>query len=78
MSNSGMAQSEWHRRIRRAEELGARYTFAAEILRFYVVIARFQRKFSGSLAVRPETRLLGPVPSHPTRSFLLDRFHLTS
>jgi len=42
-----MAQNEWQRRIARAEELGARYTFAAEILRFYAAIARFQEKFYG-------------------------------
>ena len=46
MSNGNMAQNEWQRRIRRAEELGAQYSFAAEILRFYVAIARFQENFS--------------------------------
>jgi len=40
-----MAGSEWQRRIERAEELGAQYSFAAEILRFYVAIARFQEEF---------------------------------
>jgi FdhE protein len=40
-----MAGSEWRRRIERAEELGAQYSFAAEILRFYVAIARFQEEF---------------------------------
>jgi FdhE protein len=40
-----MAQNEWQRRIERAEELGAQYSFAAEILRFYSVIALFQRNF---------------------------------
>ena len=45
MSNRNMPQNEWQRRIARAEELGAQYSFAAEILRFYVVIARFQEKF---------------------------------
>lgn len=44
-----MARNEWQRRIARAEELGARYTFAAEILRFYVVIARFQENFNGEI-----------------------------
>jgi len=47
--NRGMAQNEWQRRIVRAEELGAQYTFAAEILRFYVAIARFQENFYGEL-----------------------------
>jgi FdhE protein len=40
-----MAQNEWQRRIARAEELGAQYPFVAEILRFYVAIARFQEGF---------------------------------
>ena len=38
-------QNEWQRRIARAEELGAQYSFAGEILRFYLVIARFQENF---------------------------------
>ena len=37
-----MAQSDWQRRIARAEELGAEYSFAAEVLRFYATLARFQ------------------------------------
>jgi FdhE protein len=49
-----VAQNEWQRRIARAEELGAQYSFAAEILRFYGAIARFQgsfyREIAGSLA----------------------------
>jgi formate dehydrogenase maturation protein FdhE len=45
-----MADSEWQRRIARAEELGGVYTFAAEILRFYGAIARFQQSFSGDIA----------------------------
>ncbi|HMD16638.1 MAG TPA: formate dehydrogenase accessory protein FdhE [Terriglobales bacterium] len=49
MSNRTMAQNEWQRRIARAEELGAQYAFAAEILRFYVAIARFQERFHGEL-----------------------------
>jgi FdhE protein len=49
MSNRSMAQNEWQRRIRRAEELGAQYSFAAEILRFYVTVARFQENFYGEL-----------------------------
>jgi FdhE protein len=45
-----MARNEWQRRIARAEALGAQYGFAAEILRFYAAIARFQEKFYGKLA----------------------------
>lgn len=42
-------KNEWHRRIARAEELGSQYTFAAEILRFYVCIARFQQELAGEI-----------------------------
>jgi FdhE protein len=49
MSNRPMAKNEWQRRIARAEELGAQYSFAAEILRFYVAIARFQENFYAEL-----------------------------
>ena len=49
MSNPGVTQNEWQRRIARAEELGAQYSFASEILRFYAAIARFQEKFYGEV-----------------------------
>ena len=61
------AQNEWQLRIARAEELGAQHTFAAEILRFYVVIARFQQKFYEELGRsfdRPSARA-GGVESEP-------------
>jgi FdhE protein len=38
-------QNEWQRRIARAEKLGAEYSFASEILRFYSAILRFQARF---------------------------------
>ncbi len=49
MPGSSRAQSEWQRRIRRAEELGAQYSFAVEILRFYVAVARFQENLYAEL-----------------------------
>jgi FdhE protein len=54
MSSRTLAQGEWQRRIARAEELGAQYSFAAEILRFYVAVARFQEKVYAELARSPE------------------------
>src|SRR6266853_515085 len=51
--NRTTAQGEWQRRIARAEELGAQYSFAAEILRFYAAIARFQKDFSAELGRSP-------------------------
>ncbi len=37
-----MAKTPWQQRIRRAEQLAAQHPFAAEILDFYVHVARFQ------------------------------------
>jgi len=51
--NRTTAQGEWQRRIARAEELGSQYSFAAEILRFYAAIARFQKDFSAELGRSP-------------------------
>jgi FdhE protein len=39
-----MSQDPWQQRVERANELAGRHTFAAEILRFYVQIATFQRE----------------------------------
>jgi len=45
----GADQKQWQRRIERAEELASRYESAAEILRFYAAIARFQASFCGEI-----------------------------
>jgi FdhE protein len=37
-----VAKTSWQQRIRRAEQLAAQYPFAAEILGFYIHVARFQ------------------------------------
>ena len=39
-----MAKSRWQQRILRAQELADHHTFAAEILGFYIQIARFQEE----------------------------------
>ena len=82
MSNRNPVQNEWQRRIARAEELGVQYSFAAEILRFYIVIALFQERIyvelvrssteTGKVASDPEpfSRPLPPERSRPFRSFL--------
>jgi FdhE protein len=62
--------SPWQQRIRRAEHLAAQHSFAAEILGFYIHIARFQEKLyqrleratgktSASLADPGSSELLG-------------------
>jgi len=56
-----MAITAWQRRIRRAEHLAAQHPFAAEILGFYIQLARFQeglyqraeRASNGSASVPP-------------------------
>jgi FdhE protein len=47
--NHLVAPTVWQRRIARAQELGGQITFAAEILRFYVAIARFQQTLHAEL-----------------------------
>jgi FdhE protein len=69
-----MAPNEWKRRISRAEELGARYSFAAEILRFYIAVARFQESFSAELATASGVTadaepFAGQLPLQLTRRF---------
>src|ERR1700686_685206 len=73
--NRTTAQGEWDRRIARAEELGAKYNFAAEILRFYVAVARFQKDFStelgagkGSVQAEPDS-FAHPFPPELARRF---------
>jgi formate dehydrogenase accessory protein FdhE len=40
-----MNTNEWQRRVIRAEEMAERHASAAEILRFYAAVARFQAEF---------------------------------
>src|ERR1700675_4797173 len=40
--NRPVAKNPWQQRIRRAEHLAAQHPFAAEILGFYIDVARFQ------------------------------------
>lgn len=52
-----MTLSPWQQRIQRAEELAAEHQFAAEILRFYMHVARFQQDLHQRLSKdfsRPE------------------------
>jgi len=76
MSNRTQAQNEWQRRIARAEELGAQYAFAAEILRFYAAIAHFQESFYEELgglnprgAASDLETFTRPLPSELTGRF---------
>ena len=64
-----MIRSKWDQRIRRADELAMEHPFAAEVLRFYSHVARFQkdlytfvtaRKPSGSIRDAPDLNPLLP------------------
>jgi len=44
-----MKKPSWDARLRRAEQLAAAYPFAAEILRFYQPLARFQKELDAHL-----------------------------
>jgi FdhE protein len=45
-----MIRSKWDQRIRRADELAVEHPFAAEVLRFYSHVARFQKDLYSELA----------------------------
>jgi FdhE protein len=56
-----MIRSKWDQRIRRADELAAEHPFAAEVLRFYSHVARFQKDlYAGMADVGSDLHLLAP------------------
>ena len=54
LDNQSMKASPWQRRIKRAEDLAKEYSFASEILDFYIKIALFQEHLYGSLMAESE------------------------
>jgi FdhE protein len=78
VDNERMSQDPWQRRVERAEELALQHSFAAEILRFYVPIAAFQRdlyrRLESASACRPESASRGPLASPPELPELLASF----
>jgi formate dehydrogenase accessory protein FdhE len=69
--------SPWQRRIQRAQELAGRHAFAAEILGFYIHVARFQEDLHRRLSKtfpRPTTASIGGEPSPAELSELSSRF----
>ena len=63
---TGMKSSSWQRRIQRAQQLANEYSFASEILGFYINIARFQQELYSRLEAESEN-VIGstPYPSGP-------------
>jgi formate dehydrogenase accessory protein FdhE len=72
--NRPVAKNPWQQRIRRAEQLVTQHPFAAEILDFYIHVARFQQ----GLYARIEPRSANPssvsLSSHPEFRDLLGNF----
>jgi formate dehydrogenase maturation protein FdhE len=66
-----MAQREWDRRIRRANELTSTYPFAAEGLRFYSLVATFQKSLYTDLQ-----KALGDSPKISSARPLRDELDL--
>lgn len=61
-----MKSSPWQRRIQRAEQLANKYSFASEILGFYINIARFQENLYCRLETESEKAIGStPYPSGP-------------
>jgi FdhE protein len=58
-----MSANEWRRRIDRADELAAKYAGAAQILRFYAEIVRFQEKLYRQM--RPAEAMKGAADRNP-------------
>jgi len=56
-----MIRSRWDQRIRRADELAAEHPFAAEVLRFYSHVTRFQKDlYAGMAGVGNDLSLVSP------------------
>ena len=59
--NRAVAETSWRKRIGRAEELTVQYPFAAELLDFYVHLARFQESLSLRLDRAPAGGFSDPL-----------------
>ena len=77
IDNRFMSDNGWGRRVERAEELAGQYAFAAEILRFYAHVARFQQNLRERLerasAGQPDG-LNGPLTGPPQLPELIASF----
>src|SRR5579864_5056855 len=74
-----MTVSPWQRRIQRAQELAAQHAFAAEILGFYIHVARFQedlhRQLSKTLAQPSPSASINHELSPAELAALCSSFH---
>ena len=65
--NRPVAKTLWQQRIRRAEQLAAQHPFAAEILGFYIHVARFQESLYQRIEQTPANKSPASLPG-PTES----------
>jgi formate dehydrogenase accessory protein FdhE len=72
--NGPMPASPWQRRIQRAQQLAGQHPFAAEILGFYIPVARFQEDLHRKLSVE----LQSPVASADRELTTVELAELTS
>ena len=71
--NRPVANTPWQQRIRRAERLAAQHSFAAEILGFYIHVARFQEGLYQRLE-RSSVTVTATSPLQPNWPELLASF----
>jgi FdhE protein len=69
-----VANPPWQRRIRRAEQLAVQHPFAAEILGFYVHVARFQQSLYQRFDSVSANKASVSPPGLPESPFLLASF----
>lgn len=62
IDNDVVTQPPWRERIERAEELASTHDFAAEVLRLYVKIAKFQQQFYQRIQASCTKLTLGAAP----------------
>jgi FdhE protein len=72
--NCAVAITRWQQRIRRAQQLTAEYPFAAEILGFYVHVARFQESLHQRLERTWAKKGPASLPELPESPELLNSF----
>jgi FdhE protein len=72
--NRAVAKNPWEQRIRRAEQLVTQHPFAAEILDFYIHLARFQQGLYQRIDPVSGSRSPASLSSHPEFRDLLGNF----
>jgi FdhE protein len=72
--NRPVGKTSWQQRIRRAEQLATQYTFAAEILGFYIHVARFQQSLHQRIESASQKKTAASLSDLPQSPELLASF----